>query len=504
METDILSIQNVSKYFPGVRALSDIVLSIQKGEVHVLVGENGAGKSTLIKIICGIYSPDSGKMFLDGEPYTPRTTREAMDRGIRVVYQEFNLLSYLSIAENIFFDRLPRNGMLVDRKKLFRDAAETMRRVGLDADPWTPVELLGVAQMQLVEIAKALSSKCGVLILDEPTATLSPGEISRLFEIIETEKKQGLTVIYISHRLKEIYEIGDRITVLRNGELVGTKKTAEIDVPQIVSMMVGRQMDAEYPFMDSPTPADEPLLEVKGLRIASSPHEISFRLKKGEILGISGLVGSRRTETVRAIFGADKKLGGSVLLEGRQLDVASPKDAVREGICLLTEDRKSQGLVLDMSVEANISLAALNKFSRFGLIDKKAERGASERIAGELAVKTPSMIQLTRNLSGGNQQKVVLAKWILRDAKVLIFDEPTRGIDVGAKYEIYLLLWRLLAEGKGIMIVSSDLNELIGICHRIVVFSGGAVSGEVLRPDFEQERILKYAYRVSDEGGHAE
>jgi ribose transport system ATP-binding protein len=506
MESDILSIRNVSKYFPGVRALSDIVLSIRKGEVHVLVGENGAGKSTLIKIVCGIYAPDGGVMLLDGEPYSPRTPREAIDRGIRVVYQEFNLLSYLSVAENIFFDRLPRRGIWVDRKKLFRDAAEIMSRVGLDADPRTPVELLGVAQTQLVEIAKALSSKCRVLVLDEPTATLSLGEISRLFEIIRTEKKQGLTVIYISHHLKEIYEIGDRITILRNGELVGTKEIAEIDVPRIVSMMVGRQMDSEYPFMDSPKPSGEPLLEVKGLRVACSPsaHEISFHLKKGEILGISGLVGSGRTETVRAVFGADKKLGGSVLLEGRPLNVTSPKDAVKEGICLLTEDRKSQGLVLDMPVEANISLAALEKFSRFGLIDKKAERGASERMAKELSIKTPSMLQLTRNLSGGNQQKVVLAKWILRDAKVLIFDEPTRGIDVGAKYEIYLLLWRLLAEGKGIMIVSSDLNELIGICHRIVVLSNGAVSGEVSRHDFQQEKILKYAYRVSHEGSDAE
>ncbi|MDR2179978.1 MAG: sugar ABC transporter ATP-binding protein [Synergistaceae bacterium] len=505
MEPDILSIRNLSKYFPGVRALSDVSLSVRKGEVHVLVGENGAGKSTLIKIICGIYAPDGGTMVLAGDPYSPRTPREAIDKGIRVVYQEFNLLSYLSVAENIFFDRLPRRGGIwVDRKKLFRDAVETLRRVGLDVDPWAPVELLGVAQMQLVEIAKAVSSKCRVLILDEPTATLSPGEISRLFEIIRTEKRQGLTVIYISHHLKEIYEIGDRITVLRNGELVGTKKTEEIDIPRIVSMMVGRQMDAEYPFMDSPEPTDEPLLEVKGLRIASSPHEISFHLKKGEILGISGLVGSRRTETVRAVFGADKKFGGSVSLEGRLLNVASPGDAVREGICLLTEDRKSQGLVLDMSVEANISLAALDKFSRLGLIDKKKERAAAENMATELAIKTPSMLQLTRNLSGGNQQKVVLAKWILRDARVLIFDEPTRGIDVGAKYEIYLLLWRLLAEGKGIVIVSSDLNELVGICHRIVVFSNGAVSGEVLRRDFQQEKILEYAYRVSHEGSDAE
>jgi ribose transport system ATP-binding protein len=436
-------------------------------------------------------------MLLDGRPYSPLTPREAMDAGIRVVYQEFNLLSYLSVAENIFFDRLPRKGILVDRKKLYKDASDVLKRVGLDTDPWTPLELLGVAQMQLVEIAKAISSKCRILVLDEPTATLSPGEISRMFDIIRTEKNQGLTVIYISHHLKEIYEIGDRVTVLRNGEVICTSEVRDIAVPQIVAMMVGRQMNAEYPFMEDRHPEDIMKLEVRDLQISGNPHRISFSLRQGEILGVSGLVGSKRTETVRAVFGADKRLGGSVILEGRELSIKSPRDAVREGICLLTEDRKSQGLVLDMPVDANISLASMDKLSRFGLIDHGAERFHAERLTGDLSIKTPSLLQLARNLSGGNQQKVVLAKWIMRDAKVLIFDEPTRGIDVGAKYEIYMLLWRLLAEGKGIMIVSSDLNELIGICHRIIIFSNGQVSGEVERPDFEQERILKYAYQVS-------
>jgi ribose transport system ATP-binding protein len=495
---EILSIKSVSKNFPGVRALSGVSIAIRKGEAHVLVGENGAGKSTLIKILCGIYPADGGEILLDGEPYAPQTPRAAMDSGIRVVYQEFNLLTYLSVAENIFFDALPRKGILVDRNKLHADTTAVLKRVGLDADPWQPVELLGVAQMQLVEIAKAISSKCRVLILDEPTATLSPTEISRLFDIIRTEKAQGLTVIYISHHLKEIYEIGDRITALRNGEVVGTKNVNEITIPQIVSMMVGRQMDSEYPFMGNGIPGKDAMLEVRGLGIASSPHEISFTLKKGEILGISGLVGSKRTETVRAVFGADPKRCGSVIMDGHELDIRSPRDAVRLGICLLTEDRKSQGLILDMPVDANISLAAIDKISTGGLLDGRAERREAERLSAELAIKTPSVLQLARNLSGGNQQKVVLAKWILRDAKVLIFDEPTRGIDVGAKYEIYLLLWRLLAEGKGIIIVSSDLNELMGICHRIIVFSGGQVSGEVAREDFEQERILKYAYRVAE------
>jgi len=285
--------------------------------------------------------------------------------------------------------------------------------------------------------------------------------------------------------------------VLRNGEYVGTRNMTEVSIPQIVSMMVGRPMGLEYPFADAPTPKGELRLEVRNLRIADSPHEISFELKRDEILGIAGLVGSKRTETVRAIFGADEKRGGTVLLDGEELNIRSPRDAVKRGLCLLTEDRKTQGLILDMPITYNASLAALDKLTHCWLIDKNAEYSEAERFSKDLSIKTPSVYQLVRNLSGGNQQKVVLAKWLYRDAKVLIFDEPTRGIDVGAKYEIYLLLWRLLAEGKGILIVSSDLNELMGICHRIIVFSGGQVAGEVLRPDFEQERILKYAYRVS-------
>ena len=497
MSADILSICGISKNFHGVLALSNVSFDIREGEVHALVGENGAGKSTLIKILCGYYKADGGKVLFKGEPYAPETPRAAMDIGIRVVYQEFNLLSYLSVAENIFFDHLPRKGLLVDKKKLYCDTLEVLKRVGLDVDPWLPVELLGVAQMQLVEIAKAISFKCRVLILDEPTATLSPGEISRLFEIIKTEKQQGLTVIYISHHLKEIYEIGDRVTVLRNGEFVGTHDVDKITIPQIVSMMVGRQMGVEYPFNDAILPKKEPRLEVKNLCIAASQHKISFELRRDEVLGISGLVGSKRTETVRAIFGADKKRGGTILLDGKELNIRSPRDAVNQGICLLTEDRKMQGLILDMSLTSNVSLAALDKVANCGLIDKKIETKEAERLSADLTIKTPSVNQLVRNLSGGNQQKAVLAKWLYRDAKVLIFDEPTRGIDVGAKYEIYLLLWRLVAEGKGILIVSSDLSELMGVCHRIIVFSGGQVSGEVLRPDFEQERILKLAYRVS-------
>lgn len=492
----MLSLRNIVKKFPGVVALNDISIDVGRGSVHALLGENGAGKSTLVKIICGMYSQDSGEIIYAGAPYSPRTPHDAIAAGIRVVYQEFNLLSYLSVAENIFFDRLPRRGCgLVDFAKLSFDTEKVLKMVGLDVPPTTPVELLGVAQMQLVEIAKALSAKCRVLILDEPTATLSPNDTSKLFDIIRKLKSEGLTVIYISHHLKEIYEICDSLTVLRNGEKVGTGLVEDFDIPKIVSMMVGRNMESEYPFLMDSDKSKSVILKVNNLRIAGNPNEISFSVRRGELVGISGLVGSKRTETVRAIFGADPHLSGEIFVNGSEVSVRSPKDGVKAGLSLLTEDRKNQGLVLDMPIYSNITLAALDKVSGFGLLKNFEERAVSEKLSSELAIKTPSVRQLVRNLSGGNQQKAVIAKWLLRDSQVLIFDEPTRGIDVGAKYEIYLLLWRLLEAGKGILIVSSDLNELMGICHRIIVFSNGKITGDIERKDFSRERILACAYQ---------
>lgn len=490
-----LELCNIRKAFPGVLALSDVNFAVEKGTVHVLCGENGAGKSTLIKSVCGYHTADSGEMFLDGKPYRPQTPHDAMDAGIRVVYQEFNLLTYLSVAENIFFDRLPRKGPLVDFKTLYAKAQAALDRVGLDISPRTPVELLGVAQMQLVEIAKSLSSDCRILIFDEPTATLSPKDTARLFDIIRQLKADGIGIVYISHHLKEIYEIADRFTVLRNGEVIGTKKVDGITIPEIVSMMVGRSMDAEYPFLDSVQSTGKTIMSVRNLRIKGGKHDISFDLREGEILGISGLVGSKRTETLRAIFGADPKEGGRVLIDDAEVHIHSPADAVKAGLSLLTEDRKTEGLILEMPIYANTTMAALDKTSSHGLMNFHAEKEAAERYVEELSIRTPSIAQLCRNLSGGNQQKEVLAKWLYRDARIIMFDEPTRGIDVGAKYEIYLLLWDLLARGKGIMLVSSDLNELMGICHRILVFSAGRIAGEVMRAEFSQETILSYAYR---------
>ncbi len=387
--TKIIEIKGLTKHFPGVTALSNIDLDINQGEVHVLVGENGAGKSSLIKILCGIYQPDEGEMLFGGKNYAPANTQDAIKTGIRVVYQELNLLSYLSIAENIFFERLPSRAGLVDFKKLYHDAAEMLDEVGLKISPQTPVYMLGIAQMQLVEIAKALSGESKVLILDEPTATLTSKEIDRLFEIIKRLKQKGVTIIYISHRLQETFEIGDRITVLRNGLKVDTRLTGEVTIPEIVKMMVGREMASEYPYHPNVEVGAE-VFRVEELIYKGNNHPISFSAKAGEILGVAGLVGSGRTETMRAIFGADPKVSGKVFLDGKELVIRQPKDAVQGGICLLTEDRKEQGLILDMTCEVNTTLANLSGVSHSGMMEFQKEAEVAARFVDELGIRTPS------------------------------------------------------------------------------------------------------------------
>ena len=489
----ILELRGITKRFPGVVALDRVSLVIQEGEVHVLVGENGAGKSSLIKVLCGIYTPEEGSIAYRGKSFIPRTPLDAIKAGIRVVYQEFNLLPFLSVAENIFFEQIPRNYGFVDYNTLYRKTQKLLDTVGLNISPKTPVELLGVAQMQLVEIAKALSSRSKVLILDEPTATLTTREIETLFAIIGKLKAEGVTIIFISHHLEEVFTIGDRITVLRNGESAGTYDAAEIDIPEIVHLMVGKAMEEEYPFEQDLHPG-QTIFSVRNLKCSVTAPPLSFDVGRGELLGVAGLVGSGRTDAVRAIFGADAKHGGAIELHGRPLRIRSPKDAVESGICLLTEDRKSQGLILDMPCRINITITDISAVSRWSFMTPTREREAAARLVDELDIKTPSLEQWTRYLSGGNQQKVVLAKWLFRNTEVLIFDEPTRGIDVGAKYEIYLLLWKLAARGKAVIIVSSDLPEMMGICHRIIVFSNGRITGELTREEFSQERILAMAY----------
>ena len=495
MPDTIFEFRNVTKKFPGVVALNSIHLEIERGEIHILVGENGAGKSTLIKLLCGIFKADGGSILYNGKPYAPQKPLDAINAGVSCVYQEFNLLEYMSVAENIFFQKLPQHRGIVDYKALYADTKKLLAEVGLpDLSPKTNVEVLGIAQKQLVEIAKALSRKCRVLILDEPTATLTPPEIEKLFAIIGKLKQQGVTIIYISHRLQEIKQIGDRLSVLRNGNYIGTWNVKDLSVDEIVSKMVGRDIDSNYPFFaDSPVGSE--MLRVQDLKNNTSPEGVSFSVRKGEILGIAGLIGSGRTEAMRGIFGADPIRSGSIVLEGKTLHIKSPEDAVKEGICLLTEDRKKQGLVLPLSCSSNIVLTDLKQISKRGKLIKSKEKDISQGLVDDLAIKISSLAQAAGNLSGGNQQKVVIAKWLLRKPRVIILDEPTRGIDVNAKHEIYLLLWKMAKEGAAIMFVSSDIPELLGICHRIAVFSKGKITGVVSREDFSQEKILSLAYQ---------
>ncbi|MBB6485822.1 ribose transport system ATP-binding protein [Rhizobium lusitanum] len=490
----ILKLEGIGKRFPGVVALKDVSIQIGRGKGHILLGENGAGKSTLINLLGGVFKPDDGQILFDGEIYSPTSPLEAFKAGIRVIHQELHPLSNLTVAENLLFEHIPRRYGLVNYKEMNSRAAELLAEVGLDVAPTTPASRLSVAQLQLLEIAKALCYESKLLVLDEPTATLTSKEVDRLFEILRRLKARGVTTLYISHRLEEIFEVGDDVTVLRDGQQVITRPLAGLGIPEIVELMVGRTLSHHNAFRGDSVIAGE-ALGVSGLKVTRNSPELSFSVAKGEIVGIAGLVGSGRTEAVRAIFGADAKAAGEIRIDGELVEINSPKDAVAAGLCLATEDRKMQGLMLDMSCAENTTVTDLGKVSRNGLISRRVEDDYSQRLVRELRIKTPSIHQLVRTFSGGNQQKVVIAKWLFRGPKVLIFDEPTRGIDVGAKAEIYDLLWKFAAEEKGVLVVSSDLPELIGICHRIIVFSDGKIAGEIARDQFEESRILSLAYK---------
>jgi len=490
----ILKLEGIGKRFPGVLALRDVSIRIGRGKGHVLLGENGAGKSTLINLLGGVFRPDDGQILFDGERYDPASPLEAFKAGIRVIHQELHPLSNLSVAENLLFEHLPRRYGLVNYTQMNTRAAELLAEVGLDVAPTTPASRLSIAQLQLLEIAKALCYESKLLVLDEPTATLTSKEVDRLFEILKRLKARGVTTLYISHRLEEIFEVGDDVTILRDGQHVITRSLAGLAIPQIVELMVGRTLSHHSAFRGDSVVSGE-ALGVSGLKVTRNGPRLSFSVAKGEIVGIAGLVGSGRTEAVRAIFGADVKAAGEIRIDGEPVQINSPKDAVAAGLCLATEDRKMQGLMLDMSCAENTTITDIGKVSRRGLISRTIEDEHSQRLVRELHIKTPSVHQVVRTFSGGNQQKVVIAKWLFRGPKVLIFDEPTRGIDVGAKAEIYDLLWKFAAEGKGVLVVSSDLPELISICHRIIVFSDGKIAGEIARDQFEESRILSLAYK---------
>jgi ribose transport system ATP-binding protein len=493
----ILTLQSVGKRFPGIVALNDVTFEIARGEGHVLLGENGAGKSTLIKLLAGIITPTDGEITFDGHPYRPRSPTDAYRAGIRVVHQELSMLSHMTVAENLLFESLPQRHGMVNYRAMNRRAAALLADVGLDISPTTIVSRLGVGEMQLVEIAKALCHDSKLLILDEPTATLTDKEVQRLFEILHRLKARQVTTLYISHRLPEIYEIGDRVTILRDGRHVATRPVKGLSIPDIVQMMVGHSIQEDDAFR-ADVKVSGTALRVDGLQLSKGAPQLSFSVGHGEIVGIAGLVGSGRSEAMRALFGADPKVAGRIEIDGAPVEIASPRDAVAHGLCLLTEDRKEQGLLLDMSCAENMTITHLDKVSSHGLLRREAERQAADALVADLRVKTPSVDYAVRNFSGGNQQKVVLAKWLFRGSKVLICDEPTRGIDVGAKAEIYGLLWDLAAADKGVLVVSSDLPELLSICHRILVFAKGRILGEVARPDFNQRKILSLAYEEYD------
>jgi len=493
--SELLEMKAVSKRFPGVQALDQVDFDLAAGEVHALVGENGAGKSTLMRILCGAYQPDDGEIYLSGERVVIQNPAQAQSLGISIVYQEFSLFANLSVAENIFVGRQPVSGYVgfVDRTAALRESKEYLDLFELAVDPDCPVGRLSVAQQQVVEIAKALSLDARILILDEPTSTLSEHETQLLFQTIRRLKERGLGIIYISHRLEEVFEIADRVTVLRDGHLVGTVSVSAVQPEALIRMMVGRQLQDLYG--GRVTGSGEEVLRVEGLSSSGHFEDVGFTLHRGEILGLAGLVGAGRTDVARAVFGAQRYDAGHIYLEGREVLIHSPKDAMRLGIAYLSENRYDDELFLRMSVRENITVTHLEKFSRLGFMFSSLEAEEVVRFVQRLSIRTPGIEQQVMNLSGGNQQKVILARWLAIHPKVLIADEPTRGIDVGAKAEIYALLHDLAAEGVGILFISSELPEILGMSDRILVMNEGRVAGEVSGDEATEELIVALSAR---------
>jgi ribose transport system ATP-binding protein len=489
--------EGIDKSFPGVRALAEAHFELLPGEVHALVGENGAGKSTLMKILAGIYHRDGGRILYKGQPVEIPTPGAAQALGISMIHQELNLMPHLTVAQNIFIGREPRRygGLILDEKAINRQTEELFRMTNIDLDPRAKVANLSVAKQQMVEIAKAVSYDSEVLIMDEPTAALTDAEIQDLFDVIRDFRDKGVGIIYISHRLEELKQISDRITVMRDGNTVDTLLTEEAEIDHIIRLMVGRTIFHKAPEVPDNGDADV-VLEVRNMTRQGRFQDVSFTLKEGEILGFAGLMGAGRTEVARAVFGADAVDAGEIYIRGEKVDIDSPKDAVSHGIGYLSEDRKRYGLALGMDVKTNIVLAALDQYLNLaGAVDDASAERTAEAHVETLAIRTPSVHQKVKNLSGGNQQKVVIGKWLTADTDILIFDEPTRGIDVGAKNEIYKLLDSLAREGKAIIMISSELPEILRMSHRVVVMCEGRVTGELPISECTQEKIMAYATR---------
>jgi ribose transport system ATP-binding protein len=490
MEDYILEVKHLSKYFAGVKALHDVSLSIKRGEVHAICGENGAGKSTLIKLLTGANEPTSGSIVFEGQEYTKLEPRQAMNLGITVIYQEFSLVPYLSVAENIYLGREIQKHGIRDIKAMNKGAQELCESMGITIDINTRICDLGVAYQEIVEIMKAVSQHSKFIIMDEPTAPLTVKETQIFFNIIKKLKENNTTIVFISHRLEEVFEICDRVTVLCDGKYVSTNDVKTINRKQLISYMVGRELADDYPKPDK-KPGNV-IFQAKNLT-NQWVKDASFELRECEILGFGGLVGAGRTELARIIFGADKKLSGEMFYLGSPYEPGSPQGALKNGIGLIPENRKSQGIVSGLSVKENIVISSLNQYARNSVINRRLERTAVNTLIGDLNIKTPGAEQIIANLSGGNQQKVVLAKLLATNCNIFIFDEPTRGIDVGAKQEIYHLMCHLIEEGKSIIMISSEMPELIGMSNRIMVMSNGKICGELQREQFSQELILEIA-----------
>jgi len=493
-QDELLRIEGIRKAFPGVVALDGVDFGLRRGEVHVLLGENGAGKSTLIKMLSGAYRPDAGRILVGGEEVRIHGAQDSERLGIATIYQEFNLVPDLTVAENIFLGRQPRRFGMIDRKTMEAEAAELLERVGVNVSPRARVRELGIARLQMVEIAKALSLNARVLIMDEPTAVLTSEEVEKLFTIVRQLREDGVGIVFITHHLEEIAALGDRVTVIRDGKSVG-QVPASASEDELVRLMVGRSIEQQYPRerAHGGDGSGSALLTVEGLTRDGVFHDVSFEVRAGEVVGIAGLVGAGRTEVVRAVFGADPYDKGAVKVAGAELRRHDVNAAMEAGIGLVPEDRKGQGLVLDASVEENLGLVTLRAATRGGLVDLKGQRESAARIAGQLGVRMAGLGQHVRTLSGGNQQKVVIGKWLLADTKVLILDEPTRGIDVGAKVEIYQLVNELTAAGAAVLMISSDLPEVLGMSDRVLVMAQGRIAGELSAAEATQDSVMALA-----------
>ena len=491
MQEYILEVQHLKKYYAGVKALDDVSIGFRRGEIHALAGENGAGKSTLIKALTGAIEPTAGTIVLEGESFSKLNPIQAMEKGIAAIYQEFTLIPHLTVAENIYFGKeISRHGF-VNKKVMNEQVASLLAEMGIELDPTSYICDLGVAYQQIVEIVKAVAANSKILIMDEPTAPLTNNETEMLFRIIDKLRERNVTIIYISHRMEEIFRVCDRVSVMRDGKYICTENTKDIDVHRLIAHMVGRELGEDYPLRSAEL--GETVLEVENLQ-SQKVHGVSFQLRKGEILGFGGLVGAGRTEVMQAIFGADRIIGGQIRIGGKDVSITSPTKALEAGIGLIPEDRKGQGVLLGMSVRQNVTFSSLKQAMRGPFVSDRKDIAIAEEYSKKLRIKTPSVNQLVKNLSGGNQQKVVLAKALATQCDIIIFDEPTRGIDVGAKQEIYQLMRRLVdEEGKSIIMVSSEMPELIGMSDRILVMRHGKIAGELQREDFSQNLILEYA-----------